>query len=541
MSKEFTKTLSSALRDVQRGSRTSSELVEESLGLIEAHNANLASFATTFPAEARKTAADIDARGPDDDLPLRGIPIAVKDIITSDEGDTRAGSLAHDTRWPSGDAVVVQRLRSAGAVVVGKSATMEFALGTPDPGKPLPIPRNPWDVNRHTGGSSSGSGSSVAAGMVLGALGTDTGASIRMPAALCGITGLKPTYGRVPKSGTVPLAYSLDSIGPMARSAEDCARILEVISGHHESDPSSSRRPVPHYVDALSGELRGLRVGVDGLSKFSGPGQDPSVEPLFQAFVSSLEELGAKVVPIELPHYDVLNAVTILTLIIEASAFHIDGLRKRYVDYGAPTRLTLSQALLASGADYVQAQRVRRSVQNEVRRLFQDVDVVVSPTISRPAPLFAELPDFMGSWFEGQDLRFHTGYWNALGAPSLTVPMGFNRDGLPLAAQISGRPFDEEVVLRVGHAFQANTDWHLRHPALDDIDRKSIPVVDADVSVPDEDREFARSALAFHGIDSQGDLPSVALGVPSIKRLTDALHAFIAEHPEEVPAMVFEP
>jgi aspartyl-tRNA(Asn)/glutamyl-tRNA(Gln) amidotransferase subunit A len=389
--------------------------------------------------------------------------VGIKDMLAYSRGPTTAGSLVLDPAWGTsvGTCTVVQRLERAGAIVTGKTTTQEFAIGQPDPDKPFPVPRNPWDTDRWAGGSSSGSGSGVAAGMFLGAIGTDTGGSIRIPAAFNGITGLKPTFGRVPKSGVVPLSYTLDHVGPMARTAADCALILSVIAGADPSDPYSSTTTVPDYCGALTGDLSGLTVGVDNLDRYAWHGIDPNQPELFASAVGALEDAGAAIVPVELPMYIELMAIDLIVLMSEGHAHHRPTLRSRWDDYGRGTRIALAAGGAATGADYVQAQRVRRVARHRVTELFTQVDLIVTPT----GHLGAQRIDAI----DQRNLlslhpSMHTAYWSPLGNPTLAVPIGFSRDRTPLSMSISGRPFADADVLRAGDAYQRRTAHHLLTP-----------------------------------------------------------------------------
>jgi aspartyl-tRNA(Asn)/glutamyl-tRNA(Gln) amidotransferase subunit A len=415
-------------------------------------------------ALAAARAADAAFAAGIDRGPLQGIPVAVKDILAAREGPTTAQSLVLDPGWGADrDAPIVARLREAGAVITGKATTMEFACGMPDPTKPFPIPRNPWDTGTWPGGSSSGTGSGIAAGMFLAGIGTDTGGSIRCPAAYCGVSGLKATFGRVPKSGCTPIGYSLDHVGPLARSAWDCAAMLRVLAGRHPSDPESASAPVADYVGALGGDLAGVRVGVDRANHF--PAQvDAALAGCFDAAVSALESLGATVVHVSLPYWDEMKVATMLTAYAEGLAYQMPDLRSRWGDYFAGTRLFAARGALVSGADYVQAQRVRRVALRALQGLFEEVDLVVTPTAGTGALRYDDR-DELASLDTLLETMF-TGYWNATGYPALSVPMGFTAGGLPLSLQLAGRPFDEALVLRSGDAYQAVTDWHRRVPPV---------------------------------------------------------------------------
>ncbi|MFI6826457.1 amidase [Kribbella sp. NPDC050241] len=459
------RTISAALASLRSGEVTASGLVDEAITAADAHDGELGIYLARFDEPAREAAAAADeiyAAG-DPAGPLLGIPLGIKDIITTVEGPTTAQSLVHDPAWGDQlDAPVVGRLRAAGGIISGKTTTMEFATGVPDPSKPFPIPRNPWNPDHWTGGSSSGTGNGMAAGAFLGGLGTDTGGSIRIPAAFCGISGLKATFGRVPKSGCVPLGYSLDNIGPMARSARDCAIMLTVLAGCDASDPCSVDEPVPDYENALTGDLGGLRIGVDPLAEYRRADQDPRLGELLEAALAVLTARGATVVPVRLPYYRELTAATGITSRSEAFAYHAPDLRTRWSDYFAATRQGVGIAAAYTGADYVQAQRVRRVGQRELASLFTEVDLIVTPTASVEAFTIDGLSSLATERFRAM----HTSYWNAVGNPALSIPMGLGVRGLPLGLQLVGRPFDEALVLRAGDAYQQATDWHLRQPAL---------------------------------------------------------------------------
>jgi aspartyl-tRNA(Asn)/glutamyl-tRNA(Gln) amidotransferase subunit A len=385
--------------------------------------------------------------------------VAVKDIITTEEGPTTAQSVVHDRSWGGGrDAPVVARLREAGAVVMGKTSTMEFAIGLPDPSKPFPIPRNPWDPATWPGGSSSGTGGGLAAGLFLGGLGTDTGGSIRIPASFCGITGLKPTFGRVPKTGCVPLGYSFDTIGPMARTVHDCAVMLAVIAGPDGNDPCAVDVPAGDYVAGLGEPVAGLRIGAARPHK-DGDDIDPALAASFDGALEAMAAAGAEVVEVEIPYYRELTDATLLASGAEAFAYHRANLGKRWADYGAGTRAYIAVGALHTAADYVAAQRVRRIGQRAVAGLLERIDVVAMPTTAIAAPELANLDPsrLLGA--------IYTPVWNGVGLPTLALPMGFNAAGLPLGMQLSGRPWDEATVLRLGAAYQAGTDWHLATPA----------------------------------------------------------------------------
>jgi aspartyl-tRNA(Asn)/glutamyl-tRNA(Gln) amidotransferase subunit A len=460
------RTLTEAASALRSGAVTSRELTEQSIASADRSDPELGVYLHRFDdyALAASDAADAELAAGVDRGPLHGIPFGVKDILAMAEGPTTAQSTVLDPGWGAGkDAPVVARLKQAGAVITGKTSTMEFACGMPDESKHFPVPRNPWDPSTWPGGSSSGTGGGVASGMFFAGLGTDTGGSIRIPAAFCGITGLMPTFGRVPKSGCVPLGYSLDHIGPMARSAQDCAAVLEVIAGPHASDPNCVDAPFP--APSWPDDLAGLRVGVVRDHHFPAGG-DPALPGAFDATVALLTEAGASLTPVALPYWHEMITADLLTMGCEALAYHRTDAQTRWTDYYPATRAMLAQGALVSGADYVQAQRMRRVAQDALRRMFDNIDVIVCPTASMAAPPLDQYlsgeTDVIATLFE----HLHTPYWDTVGNPVLALPMGFNADGMPLSVQLAGRPFDEAGLLRVGQLLQTRTDWHLRMPEL---------------------------------------------------------------------------
>jgi aspartyl-tRNA(Asn)/glutamyl-tRNA(Gln) amidotransferase subunit A len=450
-----------ALRD---GTTTSVELTRAALEQADRFDDELGVYMARFDEYALERAAEADrelAAGHDRG-PLHGIPFGVKDIIAMAEGPTTAQSLVLDPAWGAGrDATVVTRVKSAGAVVTGKATTMEFAIGMVDSTKPFPTPRNPWNPATWPGGSSSGTGAGVASGMFLAGFGTDTGGSIRIPAAYCGVSGLMPTFGRVPKSGVVPLGYSLDHIGPLARSAHDCRLVLETIAGPDGMDPDCVAAPERSALESLTG----LRIGVVREHHFPETA-DPGLRPAFDAAVATLSELGADPVEITLPYWEEMLTADLVTMCSEAAAYHRGDLVRRWDDFFASTRATVALGALVSGADYVQAQRMRRVAQQALVESFGTVDAIVMPTCATGAPRYDTLTDDRGridvSALFG---TVFTPYWDSVGNPVLVVPMGFTVDGLPLSLQIAGPAFGEDTILSIGEAYQGITDWHLRTPA----------------------------------------------------------------------------
>ncbi|MDF1604095.1 amidase [Nocardioides sp. YIM 152315] len=507
-------TLAEAAAEVRAGRVTSGELVEEALARAERYDDRLGVFLARFDERAREAAAAADAAvGSGEPLgPLHGVPIGVKDILATEEGPSTAQSRVMEGIWDVEEAAAVRRLRRAGAIVVGKTSTLEFAYGLPDSTLPFPVPANPWDASRWPGGSSSGSGAGVAAGMMLGALGTDTGGSVRVPAAMCGITGHKPTTGLVDDRGLVPLAHSVDTIGPMARTARDCALMLEVLTGSPAAPPLD--------------RLDGVRVGVATMAEVAGDGADPAVPERLAAAVDHLERLGASVVAVTLPLHDVMVDASFLTIAAERLSWHRPLLPDSWDRYGASAREGITRAAHYSAADYVQAQRVRRQGQLALAALFDTVDVVVSPMCSRTAPPLGDIGECMRTWKS----LVHAPYWNSAGNPAASVPIGFAADGMPLGLQIAGRPFEDALVLQVAEAYQRVTDWHTRRPDLSAIDAAAPGSVAGPLRPPaldtvdPTDAALARALLERAGIvPSDGDVATVAASLGAAHGATQRL------------------
>jgi aspartyl-tRNA(Asn)/glutamyl-tRNA(Gln) amidotransferase subunit A len=449
--------------DWLRAGRLSSLALTQAL-LARSHAAQdtIAAFITITdaPALAAAQRADAELAQGLDRGPLHGIPLGIKDIIATADAPTTANSRVLDPAWGQrDDATVVRKLREAGAVLLGKLGLHEFAIGWPDPATGFRIPKNPWDLTRTPGGSSSGTGAAIAAGLILGGLGTDTGGSIRGPAAFCGISGIKPTFGRVSKEGCVPLGYSLDNIGPMARTVRDCALMLQVLAGFDPLDPCSASTPVPDMLAGLDGSLDGVRIGVPREYFFDVPELNPQVKQAVQAALDQLASAGATVVDVELPHAAVARAAQRVIMFGEAYAYHEPDLQTRPELYGTYTSQQLRTGAFYSAADFVQAQRVRSLVKAEADRALSEVDVLVTPTALDVAPTFEGYdPDAM------RRQPTFMGIWNLTGLPALSVGCGFSEAGLPIGLQIIGKAFDEPMVFKVGDAYQRLTDWHTRQP-----------------------------------------------------------------------------
>lgn len=460
-------TIAEAAAALRSGTLTATDLTRTILDRAIALNAALGAYVTITEDAAMEqaAAADADFAAGVDHGPLQGIPLAIKDIIAMRGAGTTANSRVLATDWGADtDAPVTARLREAGAVFVGKSTTSEFALGLPDAEKGFPVPHNPWNVAHTPAGSSSGTGVATAAQLALGGLGTDTGGSVRGPACVNGHTGLKVTFGRVPKNGVVPLGYSLDSIGPMARSALDCALLLEVMAGYDPGDPNAATVEVPKYSELLSGGVEGLKIALPVPYFFENDDLDPEQRSAVLAAVSQLVGLGATSDEIVLEHAAEAKDANHIILVAEAYAYHRNNLVHRWQDYGRFTRPSLGRGALYTAADYAQASRFRTFWAEQVARVLGAYDVIITPS----APTPAERADQMDASSRLAKPSY-TGHWNLCGLPAVAVPVGLSSSGLPLSMQVIGKPFAEATVLKVAHTLQQVTDHHLLVPPVDQL------------------------------------------------------------------------
>jgi aspartyl-tRNA(Asn)/glutamyl-tRNA(Gln) amidotransferase subunit A len=400
--------------------------------------------------------------------PLHGVPYALKDLYDTAGVRTTGGSRIFAERVPAADATVARRLTQAGGILLGKLNMVEFAYGPEGLNAHYGHPRNPWDpaVHRMAGGSSSGSGVAVVAGLAPGALGSDTGGSIRIPASLCGITGLKPTYGRVSRAGVLPLAWSMDHVGPMTRTAADCALMLGAIAGYDPADASTSVLPVPDYLAALTGEVEGLRVGL--LRSFFLDGATPEVRTAVEAAARTLAGAGAIVDEVSLETVKHVPAASLAVVGSEALAYHAEMLRTRAAEYDPDIARRLRVGAFVGGAHYVRAQQVRGLVRADVDGVLARHDLLLAPATPITAPAVDERQTTLGdgpSDVRSALIRF-TRPFNVSGHPACAVPCGFTAGGLPIGLQLVGRPFDEATVLRAADGFQRLTDFHARRPVL---------------------------------------------------------------------------
>jgi aspartyl-tRNA(Asn)/glutamyl-tRNA(Gln) amidotransferase subunit A len=471
---------------VESGDASCADVMSTALARIARYDGALGAF-----VRLRGDAALAEARAADEARAhkrarsrLHGLPIAVKDIFASPELETTCGSrILAGFRAPY-EATVLRKLRDAGLVVVGATNMDEFAMGSSTENSSFHKTRNPWDPSRIPGGSSGGSAAAVAARMVPAALGTDTGGSIRQPAALCGVVGIKPTYGRVSRYGLVAFASSLDQIGPIARSCSDAALLLGVLAGHDPHDATSYPAPAPNFLAALSGDVSGLRIGLPR-GFFDGAGADAETMARAREALQTLQSLGAKTVDVELPNsaHGIATYYLICTAEASSNLSRYDGVkygfranaatldemyeRTRSEGFGAEVkrRILLGTYVLSAGyydAYYRKAQQVRTLIRGDFERAFEQCDLIATPTTPGPAWKLGQLVD---DPLEMYLADVYTVTANLAGLPALSVPCGFTSAGLPVGLQLIGRPLDEATVLRAGDAFQRRTDFHERVPS----------------------------------------------------------------------------
>jgi aspartyl-tRNA(Asn)/glutamyl-tRNA(Gln) amidotransferase subunit A len=395
---------------------------------------------------------------------LHGVPLAHKDMYYDAGKVVTCGSHIRRDFVATTTSTALQRLKDAGTIRLGSLQMVEFAYGPTGHNAHFGAVRNPWNVDHITGGSSSGSGSAVAARLTFAALGSDTGGSIRMPAHFCGVTGLKTTWGRISRFGAMPLSQSLDTVGPLARTAKDCALLLGLMAGADPDDPTAAALPVPDYTSATREPIKGLRIGVP--TAFYVDDLDPEVARALDETVAVLKAEGADVVQVELPDQRQLTAACQLVLATEAAAFHKRWLIERPQDYGPQVLMRLQNGLAIPGVSYLEAMRWRGPALAAHTAATAGVDALLAPAAPVPAPTIAESDVGNGPDAEAviQRLTRFTRPINYLGLPSLSIPAGFTRGGLPVGMQLVGRSFDEAMLLRIGAAFQRATDFHARAP-----------------------------------------------------------------------------
>ena len=466
-------TIAEARDGLARREFSALELTRACLEQIKLLDPKINAFITVCAREALAQAAEADRRLAAGDAPaLCGIPLAIKDIYATRGVRTTCASKMLENFVPPFDATVIARLREAGAVFIGKANMDEFAMGSSTENSAFGVTRNPHNVERVPGGSSGGSAAAVAADECLGALGTDTGGSIRLPAAFCGVAGIKPTYSRVSRYGVIAYASSLDQVGPFAKTVRDAAILLRTLAGHDPRDSTCSARPVPDYEAALTGDVRGMRIGVP--KEYFVAGMEPQVETAIRAALASYERLGAKLVDISLPHTEYAIAAYYIVATAEASAnlARYDGIRyglrvdadntgdlynrTRAAGFGTEVkrRIMLGTFVLSAGyydAYYLKGQKVRTLIRGDFDRAFARCDVIATPVA--PTTAF-KIGEKMADPLQMYLSDIFTISVNLAGLPGLSIPCGFDRDGLPIGLQLIGAPFAEETILRAGDAFE---------------------------------------------------------------------------------------
>ena len=441
------------------------ELVDACLDRIRAHDTKLHSFITLTQDLAIEQArlAEKELRGGADRGPLHGIPIALKDLYMTEGVRTTCHSAVLKNWIPDHDATTVTKLRAAGAILLGKLGMHEFAFGGPSVDAPFPAVRNPWNTAHIPGGSSSGSGAALAAGFCYGALGSDTGGSIRTPSSHCGIVGIKPTYGRCSRYGVIPLSWSLDHTGPMARSVEDCAIMLQALSGYDPLDDASAHVDVPDFQAGMKDRnINGLSVGVPRKHWFDeNLGIDPKTEAVFNQALEVLENLGPKIIDIDGKPFSMARKANQTILICEAYAYHEKTMQETPMKFGSSVRRRILEGAFLSPADYLTAQRARSVLTRQISANFSRVDVFAVPGAARPPEAFDSMDP------NEQNLRpSFTNPFNLTGLPALTLPCGFTEGKLPVGMQIVAPPFAEAACFRVAYAYEQAAEWHYHRPAL---------------------------------------------------------------------------
>ncbi len=446
----------------ERRELSSVEATRAQLERISDHDVALNAYITVLADAALEQAAAADnARSDGEDSALLGVPLALKDLFVTASVRTTAGSRVLSGWVPDEDGTVVQKLNAAGAVLLGKTNMMEFAYGYPHPD--FGESRNPWDLERTAGGSSGGSAAAVAAGLAYAAMGSDTGGSIRSPAAYTGLVGLKPTYGLVSRAGVVPLSWSLDHAGPLTRTVRDAALILDLIAGYDPGDPASARVEPTAALVGLDAPVAGLRVAVieDFFERFV----EPEISTIALAAVEKLQELGISADVVQLPSVALVGAAIMPIIQAEATSYHWQTLQERPEDFGPVIRANLNLGATVLAKDYLDAQRVRRQLHDEVQQLLSSYDALVFPTQPIVAPLLNayNMPEMP----EGDVLDVeigHTGWANLTGHPAVSVPCGFTAAGLPVGLQFTGRLFDDVTILQLAHHYEQAAEWHRRRP-----------------------------------------------------------------------------
>ncbi len=434
-------------------------------------NDMLRAFITVTGDEAMAAAEAVDrqvAAGRGDALPLAGVPMAIKDSFWTKGVRATGGTKILAGFVPEEDATVVARLRAAGCVLVGKTSMHEMAYGFTSRNPHHGDCRNPWDPSRIPGGSSGGNAAALAAALAFGAVGGDTGGSNRQPAALCGIVGVKVTYGRVSRHGGIPLSWSMDTVGPMARTVGDAAALLKVMAGYDPKDPTTRRDTLPDYVATLSGGLQGIRIGIPHDTFMAQ--MEPDVGAAIQDALGVLKQQGATFVDVRFPPIDPVVGAHRAIIFSEAATAHEELIRTRAADFSDEVRPLLQSGLFLTATQYLGAQQARKKTIAAYRDIWRSFDVLVTPTSPIAAPPIGATTARLG----GQDVPLVRAFldltlpFNMTGQPAISVPCGFTKTGLPIGLQVVGRPFDEATLFRAAAAYEAATDWHSRTPTIAD-------------------------------------------------------------------------
>ncbi len=456
--------LTEAVRRIRSGDLSPVKYTQALLDHIAAHDGQLDSFLRVLDDGALESAAlaEIAVKNGETLGPLHGVPFALKDIVDVAGLPTTAHSQILAQQPPKTDhAAVTAKLHDAGGILLGKTATHEFAIGGPSFDLPWPPARNPWNRTRYPGGSSSGSGAAVAAGLVPMAIGTDTGGSVRNPATACGIVGMKPTYGRVSRRGVFPLSFSLDHVGPMTRNIADNALMLNVIAGHDPGDPGSANLPTPDFTADLDKGVDGLSIGVIRHFHNRDMTAEPAMAQALEDALDVLSDLGADISEIETAPLGEFATCNRIILLSEAYAIHRNWLQTRPEDYGESFLERILPGAFLSGSDYVDALRLRRKLTASFNRTISSLDGVIAVSAMDAAFAIDDAEEIALKYPRQARTPF-----NLTGNPALAMPNGFNDDGMPLAMQIVGKQFDEAMVYRIAAGYEAATDWHAQRPPL---------------------------------------------------------------------------
>lgn len=453
---------------IENGEISPVDLVQASLDRIAAIDPAINAFLDVWEeqalAEARAAEQAISSGGYLG--PLHGIPVGLKDLIDVAGYKTTGGSKVLADNVARTDSTVAAELKAAGAILMGKLNLVEFAYGTTGLNPHTGDVNNPWDRTRVTAGSSSGSAAAVATGMVHAALGSDTGGSIRMPAALCGIAGLKPTYGRVSRAGVLDLSWSMDHVGPMTRTTADCAVLMNVLAGHDPRDPASSQRQVPDFTSGLSEGLDGLKIGIP-TDYFFTDAVDAEIKSAVLVAIELMAKNGAEIVDLQMPWVVKGRAINLGVILPESVAVHEKMLSEHADLYTPAVRGRIQSGFNIPAIDYVRAQRARQWFNHQMAESMRHVDVLVAPTVPIQTPTIEACTPSLaqGNLGAGSELPMFTGVFDVTGQPSHSIPCGFTAAGMPIGMMITGHPFDEVTVLQVGNAYERLTGWHLRAPS----------------------------------------------------------------------------